>query len=292
MTFVPYVLVLISAFTHAYWNFVLKRAQGTHVFVGLSKVAELVLFLAPFLYFVGNENLALAQHWQLFVVGASLALLNYVFLSQAYKSGDLSLVYPVSRAGALLFLPLLAYLFIGERIDWIGGSAILLIAVGLFVLQLPVFNLREIGLVLAKFKSAATLLALAAAFMVACYTLWDKHSINYLPPFVYFYAYTALVGITYAVFMLIKTPWGDLKGEWRGHKFAIVQVGFFNTFSYLLILFSLRTGKASYVIALRQLSIAFGVLLGWKVLREPFPRPKAVGVLLLLAGCLLVSLAR
>ena len=60
----------------------------------------------------------------------------------------------------------------------------------------------------------------------------------------------------------------------------------------LLILFSLRTGKSSYVIALRQLSIVFGVLLGWRVLQEALPRPKVVGVALLVAGCLLVSMAR
>ncbi len=46
MRLIPYTLVLISAFTHAYWNFILKRAKGTQVFIGLSKVAEIVLFAA------------------------------------------------------------------------------------------------------------------------------------------------------------------------------------------------------------------------------------------------------
>ncbi len=61
--------------------------------------------------------------------------------------------------------------------------------------------------------------------------------------------------------------------------------------SYLLVLVALRAGTSSYVLAVRQLSIAIGVLLGWKLLGEDLAWPKRVGVSLLVAGCLLVALA-
>jgi len=69
-------------------------------------------------------------------------------------------------------------------------------------------------------------------------------------------------------------------------------VGFLNITSYLLVLVALRTGTSSYVIGLRQLSIAFGVLLGWWFLREQISVPKRVGVALIVAGCLAVGVAR
>jgi drug/metabolite transporter (DMT)-like permease len=292
MRTVPYILVLVSAFTHAYWNFILKRVHATQVFIGLTKVAEVLLFSVPFIYFISRDEIPLLLYWPLYVVGALLVICAYIFLGRAYKTGDLSAVYPISRAGALLFLPGLAYLFIGERIDAIGLAAILLIILGLFSIQLPSFKPREVRLVLAGFKSPATVQAMLAAFTVACYTLWDKHSISYLPPFIYFYAYTAIAGITYAAFILITSRAEIVKREWANHKYSILQVGFLNTFSYMLVLLALKSVKASYVIALRQLSIAFGVFLGWKLLREFFPFPKKVGVALLLAGCFLISLAR
>ena len=292
MELATYILVLVSAFTHSYWNFLLKRVKGGQVFIGLSKVAEIVLFFIPFIYFLRREEIAILNYWVFYVVGALLVIFNYIFLGQAYKSGDLSLVYPISRAGALLFLPWLAYIFIGERINIAGVSAILLIIVGLFVIQLQTFNFSEFKFVISKFRTSATMLALLAAFTAACYTLWDKHSINYLPPFIYFYAYTAITGICYATFIFIKYPLTDIKAELNSHKFSIFQVGFLNTITYLLVLYSLQTGKASYVIALRQLSIAFGVFLGWKLLHEPFPFTKRIGLGFLLAGCLLISLAR
>lgn len=292
MEFFAYVLVLVSALTHAYWNFVLKRAGGTQVFIGLSKAAEIVIFIVPFVYLVIKNDIAIFDYWLFYGIGALLVIFNYFFLGQAYKRGELSMIYPVSRAGALLFLPVSAFLLIGEKIDAIGVISISLIVIGLFAIQLNEFNLQEIGLVFSKFKSPAIVLALLAALTTAFYTLWDKHSISFLSPFIYFYAYTAIVGIAYAAFILAKYPFENVKNEWRVHKFPIIQVGFFNTFTYLLVLYSLQTGKTSYVIALRQLSIFFGVFLGWKFLQEPLPSPKKVGIGILLGGCLLISLAR
>ncbi len=292
MEFFAYILVLVSAFTHAYWNFILKKSGGTQAFIGLSKIAEIVLFIIPFIYFVAKDEIAILNYWLFYVIGALLVVLNYLFLGQAYKRGDLSLVYPISRAGALLFLPVLAFFLIAEKVDLVGIIAILLIFVGLFAVQLPAFSLKEIAFVFTKFKSSATMLALLAALTTAGYTLWDKHSISFLPPFVYFYAYTVIVGITYAVFISVKYPSENIKNEWTNHKFSIIQVGFFNTFTYLLVLYSLQTGKTSYVIALRQLSIAFGAFLGWRFLQEELSFPKKIGIGILLLGCLLISLAR
>ena len=292
MEFAAYAWVVISAFTHAYWNFVLKCAGGSQVFIGLSKLAEIFLFIIPFVYFVARDEIAILNYWLFYVVGALLVLANYFFLGRAYEHGELSIVYPISRAGALLFLPILAYVFIGEQIDIIGLAAIFLIVAGLFVIQLPSFSLAEIKVIFSKINSFATIQALLAAFTAACYTLWDKHSISYLSPFVYFYAYTAITGITYIVFILLKHPSGSIKNEWKISKFSILQVGFLNTFTYMLVLFSLQTGKASYVIAVRQLSIGFSVFLGWKILQETFPLPKKLGVATLFLGCILISAAR
>ena len=65
-----------------------------------------------------------------------------------------------------------------------------------------------------------------------------------------------------------------------------------NTVAYLLVLVALRTATSSYVVALRQLSVAVGALLGWRLLGEEFGPPRRLGVALVVAGCLLVALAR
>ena len=65
-----------------------------------------------------------------------------------------------------------------------------------------------------------------------------------------------------------------------------------NSGSYLLALFALQQGKACYVIALRQLSIAGGVVLGAWLLHEAVPPRRQAGIALVVGGCALLALAR
>ncbi|MCY3759412.1 MAG: drug/metabolite transporter, partial [Acidobacteria bacterium] len=47
--------------------------------------------------------------------------------------------------------------------------------------------------------------------------------------------------------------------------------------------------NVSYVVAFRQISIPLGALLGIFWLKEPLPLPKAIGLLILLIGLILVA---
>src|SRR5574341_88240 len=294
MTPLPYLLVVISATTHATWNFLAKRSGGSQMFLGLSKAAEAILLLPFFVFFAIQQRAPLDEPftWVLFGVGAFFTTMNYIFLGRAYARGSLSTVYPVARSSALIFLPALAYMFIGERIDWIGGSAIALIILGIFTLQLDRFGWREVAGIAQQLRHPAMLYALVAGFAVACYSLWDKNALRYLPTFIYFYGYTALAAMAYFALLRMRFSWEALRGEIAGQGRLIVVVGMLNTFTYLLVLAALAVSKASYVVALRQLSIGIGAVMGWRWLGEPSPLPKRVGLAMLVAGCLLVSAAR
>jgi uncharacterized membrane protein len=292
MTFTAALLVVLSATTHAYWNFLLKRSGGTQLFVGLSKVGEVVMFAPFFLALVAPTIGRLDGLFMLAVVGAAFVLVNYVCLAWAYKHGDLSFVYPLARGSILLFLPFLAFVTVGERVSALGVAALALIVCGIVALQLPSLQWRALASLGSRLRSPATSFALLAAFAAACYTLWDKHAVQRVPAFAYIYLYTAITAIAYGAFIWRRYPRAEVAEQWRLHRWPILQVGFFNITSYLLVLIALRTGTSSYVIALRQLSIAFGVLLGWSLLREQVHLPKRVGVALIVLGCLMVGIAR
>ena len=70
-----------------------------------------------------------------------------------------------------------------------------------------------------------------------------------------------------------------------------VAVALLNTFTYLLVLAALSVSKATYVRALRQISLVVGVFLGWKYLRESLTKPKIVSVILLITGSGLTAFA-
>ncbi|HYI95361.1 MAG TPA: EamA family transporter [Bryobacteraceae bacterium] len=273
--------MVLSAITHAYWNFLLKRSGGSPAVIGLSKIAEAII-LGPLLFTgIGTDPTRLTELWRLPVVGAALVFLNYVFLTAAYRRGELSLVYPISRGAILMFLPPLALLTIGETITALGWVAIGLIVIGIGSVQVP-----------GAIRGTATIYALVAAFTAACYTIWDKQAVQALTPLTYFSAYTVLVGFAYLFILVRTTSMDSALAVWRLERGVIVQVAILNIGSYMLTLMALRSGHASYVIALRQLSIAVGAILGWRLLGEALSPMRQLGVGLVVAGCVLLALVR
>jgi uncharacterized membrane protein len=76
---------------------------------------------------------------------------------------------------------------------------------------------------------------------------------------------------------------------WRKQPVSIVMIGLLNAGSYLLVLLALRTGMATQVLAVRQLSIPIGVVLGWQLLRERLTTARALGALMITTGCALAA---
>lgn len=290
MDTLPFALVLISIFTHAYWNYLIKRSQNKHIFTALSKLAEITIFSIPAIYFLMTTAFRV-EFLLLIAVAAIITFLNYFFLASAYKYGDLSLVYPVSRS-SIIFLPVIAFYFIDERIDLTGLTAILLILIGTFVMHMESLNKRGIQTVLKNVNNKGSLYAILAALTVAGYTLWDKISISKMEPFLYFYLYTFLVAILYNSATFLKFDKKEIKKEWALNRSEILQVGFFNSFTYLLILTALTMSKATYVGGLRQLSIVVGAFLGYQLLGEKLGLPKIVGIAISIVGGSLIYLAK
>jgi drug/metabolite transporter (DMT)-like permease len=287
-----YALVAVSTLSHAYWNYVLKRASGGAAFVGLSKVVEVVAFAPLFVFMLMRSGAPVQGSAAFVVVGAVLVLINYSALSRAYSLADLSIVYPISRAGTLVVLPLFGFLVFGERLSLLGMAAVALIIVGITVMQLPSLTRAGVASLAPRLRSAGVTFAFVAALAAAAYTIWDKRAVQVMPAFVYFYGYTVLVALAYAGYLLKQSGAAALAAEWRTKRSAIVQVGVLNTVTYMLVLIALRAGTSSYVIAVRQLSIAWGVLLGSWRLGEAVDTPRRLGLVLLLAGCILVALSK
>lgn len=143
-----------------------------------------------------------------------------------------------------------------------------------------------------KLARPGIVFALLAALMAASYTLWDKVAVSRIHPFLYFYSYTFITALFYVIFLGTRFKRPEVNAEWEQKKWSIVAVGLLNTFTYLLVLSALAVSKASYVGALRQLSLVIGVVLGWRFLNEERSTPQMVGVVLLMLGSGLIALAR
>ena len=293
MTAVALLLVLISAATHAYWNFLLKRAGGTRPFIALSKVCEALVFLPVFVFIAWRQPPdVMSAVLPYALVATVLVLGSYAALGAAYQLGDLSFAYPIARGASLIFLPPLGWLAFGERVGPLGSLAVALILVGVVAMQLPSLSPDGVRALGGRLVGAPTAVALLMALLLAAGTIWDKLAIGAVPLFAYFYGYTAATGACYLVWTMRSDGGPAFRDAWAHHGRSALAVGVLNTVSYGLALTALRTGGSTYVIGLRQLSIVGGVWLGARVLGEPISAPRRVGVTLLVTGCLLMALGR
>ena len=94
----------------------------------------------------------------------------YFWLSQAYRYGDLSLVYPLARGSAPLFVPLFAALFLGERLSAPAALGVLLVVGGVIALHLPGLGRKALQTLARRLRQPGTRYALlsgGASFTVS-----------------------------------------------------------------------------------------------------------------------------
>lgn len=281
--------VILSAALHAIWNYLLRRAGGSRTVAALGIVAEALLLLPlAIAVLISSGGVPAAQFVPAIVVAALLALANYAALMAAYRRADLSLAYPVARGGVFLFLPLLGFIVFGERLDFRGWLALAMIVTGIMLLPLTRFDRPALGELGRHLRDRTMGFALLAAAATAGYTVWDKYAIGFLDTFLYFSGYTVLLGLWFAV-RLTRVPRDEVREQVRRHAGAILVIGVLIAASYLLVLIALRDGVSTQVLAVRQLSIPIGVLLGWRLLRESLSPPRVIGSTLITAGCVLAA---
>ena len=263
MTGFALTLILGAAVIHATWNLINKQASGHATFTWIVAVLS-ALFYAP-------ATIAIIEIWQLkfsFVeigmIAGSAALHTgyFLLLNQAYRVGDLSLVYPLARGTGPLLSTLAAILFLGERPSVIALVGALLIIGGVMVLAGNFTRLRQSG------TRTAVGYALITGLFIAGYTLWDKQAVSRFAIMPMVLDWGANVGRA-----ILLTPFAlryseEAVIEWREHKWEAVAVAILIPLSYILVLTAMSFTPVSYVAPAREISILIGTALGARLLAE------------------------
>src|SRR5215218_9162823 len=114
-------LVLLAAICHATWNLLARRANEKLAFLWCGNLVSSILFLPLGAWLLLTEPIPLLG-WAVVGISAILEALYYWTLAQAYRYGDLSLVYPIARGTAPILVPLLAAALLGERLSAVAAG--------------------------------------------------------------------------------------------------------------------------------------------------------------------------
>jgi drug/metabolite transporter (DMT)-like permease len=283
-------LVLVSALLHALWSASIKASGDPLVFNAWQEAAPLAagLVLLPLL----NLGEIPPEAWRLVAATGLAHGLYFYWMSRAFEHGDLTLVYPIARSTPA-FLPLLAVPLFGESITIIGGLGIATVVAGIWLLQL------DQGLRLQAFLGPAARFAYLTLAATVAYSLIDKGAMAALAeapwtsPLPRFIAYSVLLwfanGLVFLPLVLYRRGGRAL---WRGRS-SLGPATLATTVSfagYALILKAYETAPVSYVVAVRQTSVLFALLLGVLWLREEPSRMRLLGAGATVVGVGLIAL--
>ena len=278
-------LLFLAATLHAIANALMKNSRVKLAFVWWMLGVSSVLGIPLWFFIPRVEPLA----WALVLISGVLEVIYFFTLTRAYSTGDLSVVYPIARGSAPLFLLIWAVLFLQERPSPSGIAGIVAIALGLYLINLR--SLGEWNRPFHAFKSAAPRWALLTGILISAYTAVDKIGVAYFSPLLYLYFVLFIGWIFLSVQWFLPVQRAALIAEVGNRKrvLAVVAAAIFGTAGYTLVLAAMRMSPASYVGAVREVSVVIGAWIGVRFMGEQGGALRIIASSLVATGILLIA---
>ena len=256
-------LVLAAECIHATWNYLLKRSGGGTLFVWWFAIVSAAIY-APLAFAVvwWTRPILGWMHFGLMFASAVVHTAYYMLLDRGYRSGDLSLVYPIARGSGPLITVLCAVLLLRERPSTVAIVGALLICTGAVLLTGNLRQLRERG------SLVAVGFALLTGAMIASYTLIDKIAVAVwlVPPILQDWA--ANLGRVVLMTPMALNLKSELLPTWRRARTTIITVAVLCPLSYILVLTAMVFTPVSYIAPAREISILLATAMGTQLLAE------------------------
>jgi len=285
-------LALVAAILHAVWNVLLKSSTDP-LWVSQRALATAMVIFTPaaaVTWVVSGQPGLPAEAWLLALLSGLAELAYFIFISAAYRRGELSAVYPVARGSAPLLAVAAGIAILGERPHPLEIAGIAFLLAGIWVVRPPIGG------------GPALIPALLTGVAIATYTAIDKVGTGLAPPWLYGWAIWAFTAAALSI-------WVSLSG-WRAFAQRLrfrsinplpaketppslllcIPIGVAMTVAYLLILFALRLAPLVVVAPVRESAVVLVTLWGvWRLRERDRSWLKLAGASGIVAGIVLVA---
>lgn len=289
MSTTAFTLILFSALMHALWNLLVKRSEHKTAFIWWMFVMSgsmlnlYILFLPEPFPLPSLRVLALA------VGGAVCFVLYHLFNGRAYRTGDLSIAYPLSQT-AILYVPVWGAFLLNEKLTPVGLAGIFLVLGGAYVVQLPSLSSTDIFRPFRNLGNHSVQFALAAGFVYSIGAILDKMGVMDYSPLYFTHLMVCCMFLLMTCNLIRPSYKGKVREEWRKNARLILLSGPVMMCSFLSFRYGLQLAPVSYAVPVRQVSLLIAVIIGVVFLRETCGRIRFTASALILAGVFLIRL--
>ncbi len=272
-------IVLFAAILHAVWNAVVKGAGDRAVTLGLVALGHVLAGLVM----VALAPLPAAAAWPYIAASTVIHWAYYYGLHAAYRYGDLSLVYPVSRGLAPVLIAMGAQIWVGERLPPQAWAGILCVSFGIFLLTGRAFR-RGV-------PTHGLGAALAVAIIVAAYSIADGVGVRVSATALGYIGWLFVAEI-FVVAYVFSTRWERLRAQTARRIGLGLFGGLLSGAAYGLVLYAKTLAPLGVVSALRETSVIFAALFGVWLFGEGPKRVRLVAAGVVVAGIVPLALLR
>lgn len=222
------------------------------------------------------------RSWIFLVLSGMATGASWLCYFRALGLGDVNKVVPIDKSSTVLTI-LLALIFLGEQITWIKAVAVVLIGVGTFLMIDKKKNIEE------KVPRRGWLIyAVLSAVFASLTSILGKVGIDGVESNLGTAIRTAVVLAMSWLIVFIKGKQHAVRSIPRGELCFICLSGISTGGSRLCYYKALRDGLASVVVPIDKLSILVSVAFSAVVFHERLRKKAALGLLLIVAGTLLM----
>ena len=253
-----YIIVLLAALLHASWNGILKHSKNRVRSLFLNRLVAVLLGLMLITILPRINSDAIPY----LLIATAIHLVYFWSLLSAYKLGDFSQVYPISRGLAPLLILFAGWAFNADQLPMSSTAGIIFVGFGIMLLaknQTPQ-------------SSKPLLFAVVTAFCIAGYTLASGAGVRVSQSFLVYAAWLeAFSGILFTGSVLL-TRYQQLELQlltWPRARIDLLS-GIMASGGFAVALWAMTEIPIAAVAALRETSVIFAALIGWLILREGF----------------------
>ena len=291
MAYTWVLLSIISAFTLATSDALTKKAltdSNEFLVAWFRLLFSLPLLL--FLYiFVPIPKLDI-EFYKAFVLALPLEIIAMVLYIKALRISPLSLTLPF-LALTPVFLILISYLIIGEKVSFLGSMGIIFLAAGSYTLNIHEMQRGIFEPFKAIVKEKGSVLMVGVALIYSVTSSLGKMAIVHSSPL--FFGVTYFIAVT-VIFAPIALWMGktELKSFIAGGQVkGLFFPGIFYSVMIASHMIAISLTKVAYMISLKRTSLLIGVMYGYFFFKEKNIGERLSGVVLMLIGFVMIVTA-
>lgn len=223
-----------------------------------------------------------AKAWVFLILSGIATGASWLCYFRALQFGDINKVVPIDKSSTILTL-LLAFIVLGEPITWLKSVCVVLIAAGTYMMIERKKNDEK-----KETRRSWIVYAVLSAVFAALTSILGKIGISGVESNLGTMIRTAVVLIMSWLMVFVTGKTSGLRGISGKELGFICLSGVATGGSWLCYYKALRDGLASVVVPIDKLSILVTIAFSYFVFREKLSRKALIGLVLIVAGTLLM----